>query len=109
MNAYPNEVITLLMKMRGLSQDGLAQILGISQTQVSKRITGLASWRLDDLETLADNCHIPMTLFFESVPTVLRWIATFIEAHECEPWAVVATADELRTTPPSAGDGAAVA
>jgi hypothetical protein len=95
--------------MRGLSQDGLSEITGVSQPQISKRLSGAVAWTLEDLETFADSCHIPMTLFFENVPTTLRWLATFIEAHSCDPWAVTVVPDELRGLVATDNDGTAVA
>ncbi|MEU8890031.1 helix-turn-helix transcriptional regulator [Streptomyces sp. NPDC048442] len=45
--------VAALMQATGDSQRGIAEALGLTQTQVSRRQSGAASWQLDDVDALA--------------------------------------------------------
>ncbi|MFF0745777.1 helix-turn-helix domain-containing protein [Streptomyces sp. NPDC004111] len=45
--------VASLMRATGDSQRTVAQVLGLTQTQVSRRQSGTAAWRLDDVDALA--------------------------------------------------------
>ncbi|MFI5801782.1 helix-turn-helix domain-containing protein [Streptomyces sp. NPDC051561] len=45
--------VAALMQATGESQRTVAGVLGLTQTQVSRRQSGAASWQLDDVDALA--------------------------------------------------------
>ncbi|MEU2516072.1 helix-turn-helix domain-containing protein [Streptomyces syringium] len=45
--------VAALMQATGESQRAVASVLGLTQTQVSRRQSGAASWTLDDVDALA--------------------------------------------------------
>ncbi|MFF5126680.1 helix-turn-helix domain-containing protein [Streptomyces syringium] len=45
--------VAALMQATGESQRAIASVLGLTQTQISRRQSGTASWTLDDVDTLA--------------------------------------------------------
>ncbi|MGK5729493.1 helix-turn-helix domain-containing protein [Streptomyces sp. URMC 124] len=45
--------VAALMQATGESQRAVAEVLGLTQTQVSRRQSGAASWTLDDVDALA--------------------------------------------------------
>lgn len=45
--------VAALMQATGDSQRVVAEVLGLTQTQVSRRQSGAASWQLDDVDALA--------------------------------------------------------
>ncbi|MFD4834333.1 helix-turn-helix domain-containing protein [Streptomyces uncialis] len=45
--------VAALMQATGDSQRVVADVLGLTQTQISRRQSGTASWQLDDVDTLA--------------------------------------------------------
>jgi transcriptional regulator with XRE-family HTH domain len=45
--------VAALMQATGDSQRTVAQVLGLTQTQVSRRQSGAASWQLADIDALA--------------------------------------------------------
>ncbi|MGW7412766.1 helix-turn-helix domain-containing protein [Streptomyces sp. NPDC054863] len=47
--------VAALMQATGESQRVVAEVLGLTQTQVSRRQSGAASWQLDDVDALADH------------------------------------------------------
>lgn len=48
------------MVARGLTQYDLAELLGVSRSAVSDRLSGRTRWSLDDVVTLADAWDIPV-------------------------------------------------
>lgn len=47
--------VAALMQATGESQRAVAEALGLTQTQVSRRQSGAASWQLDDVDALAEH------------------------------------------------------
>ncbi|MFD4632466.1 helix-turn-helix domain-containing protein [Streptomyces sp. NPDC058284] len=45
--------VAALMQITGDTQAGLASVLGVDQTQVSRRQSGAAAWGLDDCDAIA--------------------------------------------------------
>ncbi|MFI5808350.1 helix-turn-helix domain-containing protein [Streptomyces sp. NPDC051561] len=45
--------VAALMQATGDSQRMVAEVLGLTQTQISRRQSGAASWQLDDVDALA--------------------------------------------------------
>ncbi|MFD4413153.1 helix-turn-helix transcriptional regulator [Streptomyces sp. NPDC058476] len=45
--------VAALMQITGETQADLAAVLGVSQTQLSRRQSGTAAWSLDDCDALA--------------------------------------------------------
>ncbi|MEU7134860.1 helix-turn-helix domain-containing protein [Streptomyces sp. NPDC046261] len=45
--------VAALMQATGESQRAIASVLGLTQTQISRRQTGAVSWTLDDVDALA--------------------------------------------------------
>jgi transcriptional regulator with XRE-family HTH domain len=45
--------VAALMQATGDSQRRVAEVLGLTQTQISRRQSGAASWQLADVDTLA--------------------------------------------------------
>ncbi|MCX5206436.1 helix-turn-helix domain-containing protein [Streptomyces sp. NBC_00237] len=45
--------VAALMQATGHSQRTVADVLGLTQTQVSRRQSGAAAWQLDDIDALA--------------------------------------------------------
>ncbi|MGX8903722.1 helix-turn-helix domain-containing protein [Streptomyces netropsis] len=50
--------VAALMQATGESQRAVAAVLGLTQTQVSRRQSGAASWTLDDVDALAGHYGI---------------------------------------------------
>lgn len=50
----------------GLTQDRVAELLGISQPQVSKRLLGVISFDAVELTKLAAEMHTTTSVFFEN-------------------------------------------
>ncbi|MFD0381554.1 helix-turn-helix domain-containing protein [Streptomyces stramineus] len=50
--------VAALMQATGESQRAVASVLGLTQTQVSRRQSGAASWTLDDVDALAVHYEI---------------------------------------------------
>ena len=50
--------ISLIMRMRGVSQTELAARLGVTQSSVSRRLTGLSPWTPDELEAAAEILNV---------------------------------------------------
>lgn len=48
------------MARKGLSQTALAELLGISQTAVSKRLRGDTPWDINELIRAADTLGVPL-------------------------------------------------
>lgn len=46
----------------------LAEALGVSQPQVTKRLNGDIEFRPSELELLAELCGVPVTQFFPTAP-----------------------------------------
>lgn len=55
------------MKRRRLSQSVLAQHLGLSQAAVSARLRGVTSWRVDELQVVADALGVPISTLLGEV------------------------------------------
>lgn len=71
--------VAALMQATGDSQRSVATVLGLTQTQVSRRQTGTASWSLHDVDLLADHYGIGAldllagpTRACEALPTTRR-------------------------------------
>lgn len=47
-----SENIRVLMARRGVKQPQIAEILGISQAAISRRMNGQTTWNVDDLEQI---------------------------------------------------------
>lgn len=77
--------VAALMQATAQTQTDLAQAIGLTQAQISRRQTGRASWTLDDCDRLADHYGIP----------VLTLLAGPTTACQSLP------ADKRRTTPPT--------
>jgi transcriptional regulator with XRE-family HTH domain len=45
--------VAALMRATGESQRAVAEVLGLTQTQVSRRQSGTSAWQLDDVDALA--------------------------------------------------------
>lgn len=52
--------VAALLKMTGEPQRELAAVLGLTQTQVSRRQAGTTAWTLKDCEALAAHYDIPV-------------------------------------------------
>lgn len=52
---------------KGISQDGLAQIIGISRTAVSKRLNGKGDFTATELKRLSVALSVPVGAFFGEV------------------------------------------
>ncbi|MFH9611383.1 helix-turn-helix domain-containing protein [Streptomyces sp. NPDC017448] len=71
--------VAALMQATGDSQRSVATVLGLTQTQVSRRQTGTASWSLHDVDLLAEHYGIGAldllagpTRACEALPTARR-------------------------------------
>lgn len=62
--------ISLIMRMRGVSQIELATRLGVTQSSVSRRLTGVSPWEPDELETAAETLSVSVGRFFEELPNL---------------------------------------
>lgn len=51
------------MARRGLTQTSLAPMLGITQSGLSKRLSGTADWRIPELYLLAAALGVPLSTF----------------------------------------------
>ncbi|MFD8597665.1 helix-turn-helix domain-containing protein [Kitasatospora sp. NPDC059646] len=58
--AYLRLTVATLLRATADSQAVLATALGISQGQVSRRLSGRASWTLADLDALSSHYGIPV-------------------------------------------------
>ena len=62
--------------MPRVSQERIAGVIDLEQPQVSKRMRGLQSWRLDELDKIAAFFDVELTLLVDSDPSaVYRWLA----------------------------------
>ncbi|WP_052391613.1 helix-turn-helix domain-containing protein [Streptomyces sp. NRRL B-24484] len=52
--------VAALMRATGEQQRDLAAGLGLSQSQVSRKQSGMSSWSLDDLDRLAAHYGVPV-------------------------------------------------
>ncbi|MFE0175762.1 helix-turn-helix domain-containing protein [Streptomyces sp. NPDC059002] len=50
--------VAALMHVTGDTQAGIAEVLGVDPTQVSRRQSGAAAWSLDDCDTIAGHYGI---------------------------------------------------
>lgn len=60
--------VRALMARRGVNQQRIAQVLGLSQTAVSKRLRGVTPWDVNEMGTLADAFGVPITALLEGLP-----------------------------------------
>jgi len=51
----------------GVRQKDVATLLGLSQAQVSARLTGLVEFRPSELTLVAEHLRVPVQRFFEQV------------------------------------------
>lgn len=56
--------VRYIMEERGISQVELALTLGLTESQVSRRIGGKVDWTPADLERAADCLHVSISLLF---------------------------------------------
>lgn len=54
------------MAQRRLQQVDLGRAIGISQPQVSHRLTGRQDWRLGELRTISELLQVPLPRLIES-------------------------------------------
>jgi transcriptional regulator with XRE-family HTH domain len=57
--------IRVAMLLQNKGQRELAEVLGISQPQVSERLRGLVAIRVDELEKIANFLGVPASEFLE--------------------------------------------
>lgn len=66
-----NRTLRLLMADQECAQADLADVLNIDPAQVSKAFSGLRSWKLDDLTTMADFFDVEPKIWFEDPANLL--------------------------------------
>lgn len=52
------------MAERGISQERVAEALGLPQSQVSRRLDGQIVFKVSELAMIADMCEVPAASFF---------------------------------------------
>ncbi len=57
--------VRALMARRGVSQHQVADVLGLSQTAVSKRLRGVTPWDVNEMGTLAEAFGVPIAVLLE--------------------------------------------
>lgn len=62
----------------GVTQGSLAELLGISQAQVSARMTDRIAWRLPELRAIADHLEIPLSRLTDAPRDVLAQPGTAV-------------------------------
>jgi transcriptional regulator with XRE-family HTH domain len=73
LNTNITGVTRLLMARRnGMTQSELAEALGVHKTLISRSFRGERSWRIEDLEAMAQLFDVSPALFFDSPETLLR-------------------------------------
>ncbi len=55
------------MARRGRSQTWLAQVLGLSQTAINRRLHGRTLWAIDELVTVAAQLGVPLEVLTDGV------------------------------------------
>jgi transcriptional regulator with XRE-family HTH domain len=55
------ERVHILLRRRGIQQQELADVLGLTQTSVSRKILGKRSWTLDELLATCQFLDVPVT------------------------------------------------
>jgi transcriptional regulator with XRE-family HTH domain len=55
------EKVHILLRRRGIQQQELADVLGTTQTSVSRKILGKRSWTLDELLATCQFLNVPVT------------------------------------------------
>lgn len=66
-----NQIGERIRKFRqeaGLSQEGLAELVGVSFQQIQKYESGYTTLNITKLEQIADALKVPVTDFFEAEP-----------------------------------------
>lgn len=63
-----NDLIRGAMAMRGKVQRDLAATLGVSQRQVSQRLSGAQDWRLAEIRKVADWLGIDVATLVSAAP-----------------------------------------
>lgn len=58
------------MVRRGISQDAIANLLGLSQPAVSARLRGETRITMDDAATIAGHLRVPMSVLLDGVEPI---------------------------------------
>lgn len=68
--------VRALMARRGVSQQRLAEVLGLSQSAISKRLRGLTPWDVNEMGTIATAFEVPIgSLLADDQPAVYPAVA----------------------------------
>lgn len=73
-----NDVIRAAMAMRGYVQRDLAELLGVSQVQVSKRLSGAQDWQLEEIRRVAGWLRVDAAALVNAVPDLTTQPATAV-------------------------------
>ena len=60
------------LRNRAVTQADVAELLGVTQSTVSRKLSGQSEWRLTELQTLAQAWGIPLGQLLEAEPSIKR-------------------------------------